>query len=101
MPDADTSGLHYLARKQCHGHVPNRFECLHLTHVHNLACSPSASSFFFGEGKDLSDNRDHATISCMESVIVEIRAGEGGADAKALVREQFAVYARLIERSGL
>lgn len=34
----------------------------------------------------------------MESVIVEIRAGEGGNDAKALVQEQFAVYARLVER---
>ena len=37
----------------------------------------------------------------MESVIVEIRAGEGGDDAKLLVKEQFAVYARLIERRGL
>jgi protein subunit release factor A len=37
----------------------------------------------------------------MESVIVEIRAGEGGDDAKLLVREQFAVYGRLIERRGL
>lgn len=37
----------------------------------------------------------------MERVIVEIRAGEGGEDAKLLVKEQFAVYARLIERRGL
>ena len=37
----------------------------------------------------------------MESVIVEIRAGEGGDDAKALVHEQFGVYVRLIERRGL
>jgi protein subunit release factor A len=37
----------------------------------------------------------------METVIVEIRAGEGGADAKALVLEQFGVYARLMERRGL
>jgi len=36
--------------------------------------------------------------SVMESVIVEIRAGEGGDDAKALVIKQFAVYARLMER---
>lgn len=28
------------------------------------------------------------------SVIVEIRAAEGGADAKDLVGEQFAIYAR-------
>lgn len=37
----------------------------------------------------------------MESVIVEIRAGEGGDDAKLLVKEQFAVYVRLMERRGL
>lgn len=34
----------------------------------------------------------------MESIIVEIRAGEGGADAKDLVLEQFSVYSKLIER---
>jgi len=34
----------------------------------------------------------------MESVIVEIRAGEGGDDAKALVLEQFSIYVRLMER---
>jgi len=37
----------------------------------------------------------------MESVIVEIRAGEGGADAKLLVVDQFAVYGRLLERKCL
>lgn len=37
----------------------------------------------------------------METLVVEIRAGEGGDDAKALVMEQFAVYARLVERRGL
>jgi len=37
----------------------------------------------------------------METLIVEIRAGEGGDDAKALVIEQFAVYAKLAERRGL
>lgn len=37
----------------------------------------------------------------MESVVVEIRAAEGGADAKDLVLEQFAVYAKLAERRGL
>lgn len=30
----------------------------------------------------------------METIIVEIRSAEGGADAKDLVREQSAVYAR-------
>ena len=37
----------------------------------------------------------------METVIVEVRAGEGGDDAKALVVEQFGVYARMMERRGL
>lgn len=37
----------------------------------------------------------------MESVIVEIRAGEGGADAKLLVSDQFAIYAKLVNRSCL
>lgn len=35
------------------------------------------------------------------SVIVEIRAAEGGDDAKLLVEEQFAIYARRAARSGL
>ena len=35
------------------------------------------------------------------SVIVEIRAAEGGDDAKALVVEQFAIYARRALRHGL
>lgn len=34
-------------------------------------------------------------------VIVEIRAAEGGADAKLLVEEQFAIYLRLGDRRGL
>jgi peptide chain release factor 1 len=34
----------------------------------------------------------------MDSVIVEIRAGEGGDEAKSIVREQFALYVRLCER---
>lgn len=35
------------------------------------------------------------------SVIVEIRAAEGGADAKLLVGEQFAIYGKLAARRGL
>jgi protein subunit release factor A len=50
---------------------------------------------------ELVGHRRSCYLPEMESVIVEIRAGEGGADAKALVREQFAVYARLMERRGL
>jgi protein subunit release factor A len=37
----------------------------------------------------------------METVIVEIRAAEGGMDAKLLVEKQFAVYARVGVRRGL
>lgn len=36
-----------------------------------------------------------------ESVVVEIRAAEGGEDAKLLVRDQFSVYAKASVRSGL
>jgi protein subunit release factor A len=35
------------------------------------------------------------------SVIVEIRAAEGGDDAKLLVQEQLAIYCRRCVRSGL
>lgn len=35
------------------------------------------------------------------TVIVEIRAAEGGADARLLVEEQVRIYARLAERRGL
>ena len=35
------------------------------------------------------------------SIIVEIRAAEGGDDAKSLVQEQLAIYARRAQRSGL
>jgi protein subunit release factor A len=34
-------------------------------------------------------------------IIVEIRAAEGGDDAKSLVSEQFAVYAKRCTRKGL
>jgi protein subunit release factor A len=37
----------------------------------------------------------------MGNVIVEIRAAEGGDDAKLLVEEQFAIYGRLGGRRGL
>ena len=35
------------------------------------------------------------------SIIVEIRAAEGGDDAKLLVEEQLAIYVRRAQRSGL
>lgn len=37
----------------------------------------------------------------MNTRLVEIRAAEGGRDAKLLVEEQFAIYARLAERECL
>lgn len=37
----------------------------------------------------------------METVIVEVRAAEGGNHAKALVIEQFGIYARMGARRGL
>lgn len=37
----------------------------------------------------------------MDTIIVEIRAAEGGADAKLLVQDQVGIYARLCERRGL
>ena len=36
-----------------------------------------------------------------ESIIVEIRAAEGGDDAKALVGEQFSIYTKLGARRSL
>jgi protein subunit release factor B len=37
----------------------------------------------------------------MNTVFVEIRAGEGGDDAKDLVEEQFRIYARMCTKRGL
>lgn len=37
----------------------------------------------------------------MSSMIVEIRAGEGGEDAKLLVEEQFKLYTKMGARRGL
>lgn len=37
----------------------------------------------------------------MEKIIVEIRAGEGGDDAKLLVEDQFVIYSKLVARRGL
>lgn len=37
----------------------------------------------------------------MDAVIVEVRAAEGGEDAKSLVYEQFSVYAKYGSRRGL
>jgi protein subunit release factor A len=37
----------------------------------------------------------------MGSIIVEVRAAEGGEDAKLLVLEQFKIYEQLCRRRGL
>lgn len=37
----------------------------------------------------------------METILVEVRAAEGGDDAKLLVREQVGIYGRLCARRGL
>jgi len=37
----------------------------------------------------------------METVVVEIRSGEGGEDAKLLVIEQFKVYERFMQLERL
>lgn len=34
-------------------------------------------------------------------IVVELRAAEGGADARALVDEQFAIFAKRAHRKGL
>ena len=37
----------------------------------------------------------------MDSIVIEIRAAEGGADARLLVREQLKIYRRLAARREL
>lgn len=37
----------------------------------------------------------------MDAVLVELRAGEGGDDAKLLVEEQFRIYVKAGTRRGL
>lgn len=37
----------------------------------------------------------------MESVVVEIRAAEGGSDAKLLVEDHLAAYVKASDRRGL
>jgi len=40
-------------------------------------------------------------VANMESVVVEVRSGEGGADAKLLVRDQVALYVKFCTRRCL
>lgn len=37
----------------------------------------------------------------MDSIIVEVRAAEGGDDSKLLVEDQLVIYSRLVARHGL
>ena len=46
-------------------------------------------------------SRTEESVMQTETVIVEIRAAEGGADAKLLVEEQLAIYVRLGGRRSL
>lgn len=46
-------------------------------------------------------NRFFSTEGVIMKVQIEIRPGEGGADAKSLVSEQARVYLRAAERTGL
>lgn len=41
------------------------------------------------------------TVSSSDSVVVEVRAAEGGADAKLLVLDQVKIYLRLCVRRSL
>ena len=47
------------------------------------------------------EGRRSENMCTNESVIVEIRAAEGGADARLLVAEQFAIYASLGDQRRL
>ena len=40
-------------------------------------------------------------IAAAEAIVVEVRAAEGGADAKLLVLEQVKIYLRLCARRSL
>jgi protein subunit release factor A len=40
-------------------------------------------------------------MEALMSVIVEIRAAEGGDDAKLIVKKQLGIYKKLAERRGL
>jgi hypothetical protein len=55
------------------------------------------------ERKTESDNlaRGERRTTRSESILVEIRAAEGGADAKLLVLDQLAAYSRAAVRRGL
>jgi len=43
----------------------------------------------------------HTKETAMSAIIIEIRAAEGGRDAKDLVKVQFAVYTRFATRRRL
>ena len=49
----------------------------------------------------LARGRVCARPGAMDSVFVEIRAAEGGADAKLLVREQLGIYTKYMALEGL
>jgi protein subunit release factor A len=66
-----------------------------------LECGASTSSNA-RQSKSLSWNVERQTWKRkMRNLLVEIRAAEGGDDAKLLVIEQFAIYERAVSRGRL
>jgi protein subunit release factor A len=59
------------------------------------------SSSTSATGADLLFSGRAGGARAMSNVIVEIRAAEGGEEAKSIAREQLAIYARLASRRGL
>jgi hypothetical protein len=51
------------------------------------------------DATDRTGERDYSAR--MDTIIVEIRAAEGGDDAKALVRDQLSIYARYCDNKRL
>jgi protein subunit release factor A len=45
--------------------------------------------------------KDEAMTTTDRNLIIEVRAAEGGDDAKALVAQQVAIYTRLAQRRSL
>lgn len=63
-----------------------------------LSLEPSSETRFAKQL--LTKNEKYANLTCMK-LIVEIRAAEGGNDAKLLVEDQFSIYEKLGRRECL
>ena len=73
---------------------------LNRTRCHNVHRRPTCRRALCRPGKCRAKARPYGEND-MDSVILEIRAAEGGDDAKALVREQMAIYIRVAGRRAL